>query len=405
MTSNTHSVADLLACLHLYNSMKITSASTPPPKLFSQQLIEFSKKLKENDSFAKLNITYPLQTGGREIPHSKRLPRLFQQISKDENLRTRLSPFTMSNTSIETVQLDTNLVQITFQKSQSITKCLSLRCQCKKPLKLRFQNRDGSRGARVIFYHYKKGPQIGVSYQYHCRQKGCTSTYGFGKSFVDGSTIYHQPRSDICQITQSAFIHIKVLEEVSYLLCNGSNYETCAAIYNKRFEEEISEISEKYPNGVGKWSICKLTPELLAIAFPWYSLLRIYYKYLYPNNNEELCLTAADHERIKEKKSATVYHYRNKKRGSGTKAVSLIDKFEYLWDKYYTEIQNITPQCCLRLPVDASGSKAVGSTILYGDGNQKMNRKVCMYPRSLMKSQNKCPENPQGANEYSYGFD
>lgn len=248
------------------------------------------------------------------------------------------------------------------------------KCQCGASLKRNYKNRNHCKGAQIVCFDNIVMPKYGVSYSKHCSI--CQSTYYYGFKINQNLKVSYVPLENniYFQANKYTFYNKNIFDEVEmWMMDDGVGFYSCAEKLNARFDDKNKSKQRTY----GKRISLNITGEMLNTAFCMYKLQEVV-----ENRLKKRFIVEGD-VFIDRYCNNSKIHFSNKiiRENIITRNKNL---FNYMFDKYGNEIAILSSKYITEVPFK-NGELMPGCLCVYGDGNCKINRQVCMYPQKLLE--------------------
>ena len=361
---------------------------------------EIQNKIKQNiiETVHKLKLEKLFQISGKSTQFVLPLARnVYNNLCKYPDLNDKFdSMFSLKDKQLQFIDLNKGIGLQTFEIQ--LTEC----CSCNSAL-IRITRNNGS---ICVSYGELEGPKVGISYKKKCSNKNCGIIYTYGGMITNDKIIKKQLYNlEYFELSQHTYFKKSMFNIIQqYVLGGSGGIEKYVEWYNFKHQETIKLISQhlqKMQQNLGKRVTAELCKNRMSDAF--------YLATLQQELETELQLTVEIPLRIKEKliekKTSRINIHRSLSQNSETfsqnsetlsqnsdnnfikkpKKMTFTpeDMFNYLYEKYEDQINNIDSEILSKVPIDPENKIYPGHFVCVVDGNAKNVRKICAYPEEL----------------------
>ena len=350
---------------------------------YKRRSSDYINKFKEFES--KISQTIPdghcmLKLKKLDDNYSSAL-NIYKNICKNSDLFLQLdSLFGHMKYQIDFIDLEKGIGLMIFESKE--THC----GVCKKELLPKMRNN----GTKCVVYTVKDGPKPAISYQKTCSRCGGNYQYGQYKDIHKTMIRTKLDELDYFQLTPYTYIEKRVFDHLAYWLLNCCNgIEKFSKYYNLSHENIIDEIEQKLvelDQKVGKRKNTTLCNNRLHEAYFYYTLQI----FLEKNLNITVQITKDEINIIKKNKEERIKVHRELQEQLGYDVgkreidICPIDIFNFLYDKYETQINEFDDEILKYVPIK-NGVVLAGHFSIMIDGNVQSVRFCCGYPEWLVR--------------------
>lgn len=365
----------------------------------NEKFAEMRNTIKSKISKSQQNITENVlqlkleklfQIKGKPITSVLPLPRnIYNNLCKYHELKEKLDAiFSLKDNQLQFIDLSNGIGLQIYETH--LTKC----CSCDSKL-IRITRNNGT---ICVSYCELEGPIVGISYKKKCSNTNCGMIYTYGETITNDKIIKNQLYDlEYFELTQHTYFKKSIFNIIKQFVLSGSGgIEKYVELYNFKHQEAIKSISqhlEHMHQNLGKRITAQLCTNRMSEAF--------YLATLQQELENQLQLTIEIPKTIKnkiiEKKISRINIHRssqnsetlsqNSDTSSKTNDPKLTftpdDMFNFLYEKYEDDINNIDSEILSKVPVDSENNVYPGHFVCVIDGNAKNVRKICAYPEDL----------------------
>ena len=355
-------------------------------------------KLQQNidEGVHKLKLEKLFQISGKPTKFVLPLPRnIYNNLCKYPELKKQFdSIFSLKDAELEFMDLDNGIALQTFETH--LTNC----CSCNS--KLIRVTKNG--GTISVSYGELEGPKVGISYKKKCSNTNCGITYTYGEITTNEKIIKNQLSNlEYYELTQHTYFKKSMFEIVQqYVLSGSGGIEKYVEWWNFKHRHAIKSISQqlqKLDQNLGK----RITPQLCKNRMSDAFYLATLQQELENQLQLTLEIPLTMKQQIIEKKISRINIHRSSQNSATSSqnsetlsqnssmsskkklktTVTPEDMFNFLYEKYEDDINNIDSEILSKVPIDSKGKVYPGHFVCVIDGNAKNCRKICAYPEDL----------------------
>ena len=373
----------------------------------NEKFTQMQNKIQQNiiEGVHKLKLEKLFQISGKSLQFMLPLARnIYNNLCKYPQLKEKFdSMFSLKDEQLQFIDLDIGIALQTFETQ--LKKCFS--CDAKL---IRITRNNGT---ICVSYGELQGPKVGISYKKKCSNANCGIIYTYGEIITKHKIIKNQLYNlEYFELTQHTYFKKSIFNIIKqYVLGGSGGIEKYVEWYNFKHSEKMTSISQHLQNidqNLGKRIAPLLCKNRMSEAFYLETLQEelesrlqltleiplIMKKKLIKKKTDRIKIhrslsqssqTLSQNNNVLSQNSSSLSQNSETSHNKKPKKMTLTpeDVFNYLYEKYEDQINNIDSEILSKVPVDSENRIYPGHFVCVIDGNAKNVRKICAYPEDL----------------------